>query len=419
MAEDRAKFSALLDQLSIKQPQWKMLTTSQEALNFAKEVGYPILVRPSYVLSGAAMRVSYDENTLKDTLDLAAAVSKDYPVVITKFFTNAREVECDGISDGMSVLIGAIVEHIENAGVHSGDANMAIPPQTISLEVMKKIEGYTQKIALTLKIRGPFNIQYLVKGEEVYVIECNLRSSRSMPYVSKTRGINLMRLAAEVIMGKKIPENLMDLPYGNFVSIKTPMFSFMRLDKADPILGVEMASTGEVACINSNFPGALMKSLEAAESHIPNDGGNVLISVGGEELKNKIIPLAQKLKYLGFTIFATEDTKKALNNKRIDAVKLYKVHEMGMTPNIMQCLEEGNIDMVINIPTPTTVEEQFKQIMEDEYLIRRLAVDYNIPVITNLQLAEAIINAIEQIRDDTLEIKSLNEYHQELKEIYW
>ena len=419
MAEDRAKFSALLDQLSIKQPQWKMLTTSQEALNFAKEVGYPILVRPSYVLSGAAMRVSYDQKTLKDTLDLAAAVSKDYPVVITKFFTEAREVECDGISDGVNVLIGAIVEHIENAGVHSGDANMAIPPQTISVEVMNKIENYTQQIALALKIRGPFNIQYLVKGEEVFVIECNLRSSRSMPYVSKTRGINLMRLAAEIIMGNRIPEYLMNLPYGNFVSIKTPMFSFMRLDKADPILGVEMASTGEVACINSNFPGALMKSLEAAESHIPIDGGNVLVSVGGEELKSKVIPLAQKLKNLGFTIFATEDTKKALNNKGIEAVKLYKVHEMGMTPNIMQCLEEGNIDMVINIPIPTTVEEQFKQIMEDEYLIRRLAVDYNIPVITNLQLAEAIINAIEQVRSDALEIKSLNEYHQELKEIYW
>ena len=419
MAEDRAKFSALLDQLSIKQPQWKMLTTSQEALNFAKEVGYPILVRPSYVLSGAAMRVSYDEKTLKDTLDLAAAVSKDYPVVITKFFTDAREVECDGISDGANVLIGAIVEHIENAGVHSGDANMAIPPQTISIEVMKKIESYTQKIALALKIRGPFNIQYLAKGAEVYVIECNLRSSRSMPYVSKTRGINLMRLAAEVIMGKRIPEYLMNLPYGNFVSIKTPMFSFMRLDKADPILGVEMASTGEVACINNNFPGALMKSLEAAESHIPINGGNVLVSVGGEELKSKVIPLAQKLKTLGFTIFATEDTKKALNYKGIEAVKLYKVHEMGMTPNIMQCLEEGNIDMVINIPIPTTVEDQFKQIMEDEYLIRRLAVDYNIPVITNLQLAEAIVNAIEQVRNDALEIKSLNEYHQELKEIYW
>jgi carbamoyl-phosphate synthase large subunit len=296
---------------------------------------------------------------------------------------------------------------------------MAIPPQTITSEVIQTIEEYTKKIALTLKIKGPFNIQYLVKDGNVFVIECNLRSSRSMPYVSKTRGINLMRLAAEVIMGNSIPDRLMELPYGNFVSIKTPMFSFMRLDKADPILGVEMASTGEVACINRNFPGALMKSLEAAELNIPVEGGNILISVGGEELKNQVIPLARKLKELGFTIFATDDTKKALNKNQIDAVRLYKVHEQGMAPNIMQCLEEGNIDMVINIPIPTTIEEKFEQIMDDEYKIRRMAVDYNIPVIINLQLAKAVIDAIESVRINKLEIKSLNEYHKELREIYW
>lgn len=419
MAEDRAKFSSLLDQLNIVQPQWKMLTTAERALSFAQEVGYPVLVRPSYVLSGAAMRVSYDEKTLRDTLDLAAAVSKDYPVVITKFFTNAREVECDGVCDGENVLIGAIVEHIENAGVHSGDANMAIPPQTVSDDNLHKIEEYTRKIALALKIRGPFNVQYLVKNNEVSVIECNLRSSRSMPYVSKTRGINLMRLAAEVIMGNKIPVRLMDLPYGNYVAIKTPMFSFVRLDKADPILGVEMASTGEVACIDADFPGALIKSLEASEVNIPMNGGNVLISVGGDELKNQVIPLAQKLKELEFTIFATEDTKKALNENGIEAVRLYKVHEYGMEPNIMQCLQEGHIDMVINIPLPTSVKEKFKQIMEDEYQIRRMAVDYNIPVIINLQLAEAVIDAIKNMREKKIEIKSLNEYHETLKEVYW
>ncbi|MHA1782931.1 MAG: carbamoyl-phosphate synthase (glutamine-hydrolyzing) large subunit, partial [Promethearchaeota archaeon] len=280
MAEDRAKFSRLLDQLGIKQPKWKMLTNVEEALLFAKEVGYPVLVRPSYVLSGAAMRVSYEEKTLKDTLDLASEISKEYPVVITKFFTGAREVECDGVCDGKKVFIGAIVEHIENAGIHSGDATMVIPPQTISQEVISQIEDYSKKIALALKIRGPFNIQYLVKNGNVYVIECNLRSSRSMPYVSKTRGINLMRLAAEVIMGNEIPDKLMKVPYGKYYSIKTPMFSFMRLDKADPILGVEMASTGEVACIDSEFFGALIKSLEAAELNIPINGGNILISVG-------------------------------------------------------------------------------------------------------------------------------------------
>ena len=419
MAEDRSKFSALLDQLEIRQPEWKVLTIKEEAINFAKKVGFPVLVRPSYVLSGAAMRVSYDEKTLKDTLDLAASVSKEYPVVITKFFTNAREIECDGVCDGETVLIGAIVEHIENAGVHSGDANMAIPPQTISENIIKKIEEYTNKIALALKIQGPFNVQYLVKNGEVFVIECNLRSSRSMPYVSKTRGINLMKLAAEIIMGKVIPNKLKNLPYGNFVSIKAPMFSFMRLDKADPILGVEMASTGEIACMGKDFPEALMKALEATEQEIPIEGGNILISVGGEQLKKQVIPLAKKIRKLGFTIFATEDTKRALNNDGIEAVRLYKVHEYGMEPNILQCLQDGHIDMVINIPLPTSIEEKFKKIMEDEYTIRRMAVDYNIPVIINLQLAESIINAIENVRKKKIEIKSLNDYHETLKKIYW
>ncbi|MFX1573780.1 MAG: carbamoyl-phosphate synthase (glutamine-hydrolyzing) large subunit [Promethearchaeota archaeon] len=419
MAEDRSKFSSLLDQLDIKQPRWSVLTNKEDALKFAKNVEYPVLVRPSYVLSGAAMRVSYDEKTLRDTFDLAVSISKEFPVVITKFFTDSREVECDGVCDGENVFIGAVVEHIENAGIHSGDATMSIGYYTVSNKVIKTIEEYTKKIALALKIQGPFNVQYLVKDSEVYVIECNLRSSRSMPYVSKTRGINLMRLAAEVFMGKTIPKRLMDLPYGNYVSIKAPMFSFMRLDKADPVLGVEMASTGEVACIGENFPDALIKALDAAEQYIPIDGGNILISVGGAELKKKVIPLACKLKKLGFSIFATEDTAIALKNNGIKAVKLYKVHEYGMEPNILQCLQDGSIDMVINIPLPTTVEEKFKIIMDDEYKIRRMAVDYNIPVIINLQLAEAIIDAIEKIRTKKVEIKSLNEYHNSLKEVYW
>ncbi len=419
MAEDRSKFSSLLDQLKIKQPQWSMLTSKDEALKFAKDVGYPILVRPSYVLSGAAMRVSYDKQTLKDTLDLAAAVSQEYPVVITKFFTDSREIEADGVCDGSKVFIGAIVEHIENAGVHSGDATMSIPPQNVSDKVIKTIERNTREIALALKIKGPFNVQYLVKDEEVYVIECNLRSSRSMPYVSKTRGINLMRLAAEVFMGAEIPQRLMELPYGDFVSIKAPMFSFMRLDKADPVLGVEMASTGEVACIGDDFSDALIKALEAAEMDIPIKGGNVLISVGGEELKKQVVPLAEKLKNLGFTIFATEDTAKVLKESGIYAVKLYKIHEFGMEPNIMGCLQNGAIDLVINIPLPTTIEEKFRTIMEDEYKIRRTAVDFNLPVIINLQLAKALINAIEQVRRKDKSIKSLNEYHSELKEVYW
>jgi carbamoyl-phosphate synthase large subunit len=419
MAENRSKFSALLDQLNIKQPQWNALTTKDEALIFAKEVSYPVLVRPSYVLSGAAMRVCYDEQTLRDTLDLAASISKEYPVVITKFFTDAREIECDGISDGNNILIGAVVEHIENAGIHSGDATMSIGFYTITDDVIKNIERYTKEIALALKIQGPFNVQYLVKDEEVYVIECNLRSSRSMPYVSKTRGINLMRLAAEVIMGKKIPENLLTLPYGEYVGIKAPMFSFMRLDKADFRLGVEMASTGEIGIIGDDFQDALLKALEATEMRIPIEGGNVLISVGGEELKKQIIPIAKKLNELGFTIFATADTALALKDNGIYAVRLYKIHESGMEPNIMGCLQNGAIDLVINIPLPTTVEEKLSTIIEDEYKIRRMAVDYNIPVIINLQLARAIVDAIQNVRNKDVEIKSLNEYHKTLKEVYW
>jgi len=246
-----------------------------------------------------------------------------------------------------------------------------------------------------------------------------------MPYVSKTRGINLMRLAADVFMGKKISKKLMELPYGNYTSVKAPMFSFMRLDKADVRLGVEMSSTGECACIANDFPEALMLSLEATEMRIPIYGGNVLISVGGEELKKQVLPLTKKLRKLGFNIFATEDTAKTLKDNGIYTVKLYKIHESGLEPNIMGCLQNAAIDLVINIPLLTTetgeekFEHKFEQILEDEYQIRRIAVDYNIPVIINLQLAEALIDAIEKVRRKELSIKSLNEYLSTLKEIYW
>ena len=419
MAEDRAKFSGLLDTLGIKQPEWKALTEKEKALEFADKVEYPVLVRPSYVLSGAAMRVCYDKKTLEDTLDLAASVSQEYPVVITKFFTNAREVECDGVCDGEKVLIGAVVEHIENAGVHSGDATMVIPPQTISKSVIKKIRNLTEKIALALKIRGPFNVQYMVKNGEVYVIECNLRSSRSMPYVSKARGINLMRLAAEVFMGKPIPKSLMDKEQQEYAAVKAPVFSFMRLDNANPILGVEMASTGEVACFGDSFPEALLKALEATGMSVPIHGGNVLISVGGEELKKKILPIAKKLRDMDFTIFATEDTAISLKENGIFTVKLYKVRETGKEPNIMSCLQNAAIDLVINIPIPSTAQDKFRKVMEDEYKIRRMAVDYNIPVIINLQLANALVNAIEYIRHKSIPVKALENYHETLENVYW
>jgi len=410
-AENRKKFSSLLDHLAILQPIWDSLTEKNKALRFAEEIGYPVLVRPSFVLSGAAMRVAHDPQTLRNVLDIASKVSKDNPVVITKFFTDSREIECDGVSDGENVFIGAIIEHIENAGIHSGDATMAIPPQTIPNEVIGNLNSISKKIALALKIKGPFNIQYLLREGKLYVIECNLRSSRSMPLVSKSRGINLMKIAAEVILGKKIDQKIMNIPVGNFVTIKCPQFSFMRLDGADPVLGVEMASTGEVACIGDDLPDALIKALESTDLKIPIEEGNILITVGGEKLKKDIIPLSRKIQSLGFSIFATEHTSEALETAGIRNLKLSKIKEIGESPNILDFIRERKINMVINIPTITKEAEKYKRIMEDEYEIRRLAVEYNIPVIINLQLAYAIFDAIEHIRERTLSIKSLNEYH--------
>ncbi|MHA1731561.1 MAG: carbamoyl phosphate synthase preATP-grasp domain-containing protein, partial [Promethearchaeota archaeon] len=417
-AENRAKFSKLLDQLSIPQPSWNKLENNEEALTFAKEVGYPVLVRPSYVLSGAAMRVAWDEGQLRDFLDLATAVSRDNPVVITKFFTNAREIECDGVADGEYVFVGAIVEHVENAGIHSGDATMVIPPQTVPPYIIDQIKENTIQIAKALQIRGPFNIQYLVKNGVVSVIECNLRSSRSMPYLSKTRGVNLMRLAARVIMGGKIPQEVKKLPDIHYACVKVPQFSFMRLQGADPILGVEMASTGEVACIGEDFYDALIKAMIAGEIRVPMEG-NVLLSAGGDELKVQLVPLGRKLVELGFKLFATEHTADVLERAGLEVLRLHKVSEVNLEPNLMNCILKGSIQMVINLPRPTIVTEKFNQVMEDEYKIRRTAVEFNIPVITNIQLASATVEAIRRFKGRDLVIKSLNEYHDELERTYW
>ncbi|OLS13121.1 MAG: carbamoyl-phosphate synthase, large subunit, partial [Promethearchaeota archaeon CR_4] len=393
-------------------------TSYSSALAFANQVGYPVLVRPSYVLSGAAMRVAQTPDQLSDFLQLATKVSQDNPVVITKFLTEAREVECDGISDGNYVLIGGIIEHVENAGIHSGDATMVIPPQTLPPATIEKMTDYSRQIALALNIRGPFNIQYLVKDGTVSVIECNLRSSRSMPYVSKTRGINLMTIASEVILGRQIKDIVKDLPPGNFVCVKSPMFSFMRLSGADPILGVEMVSTGEVACIGEDFYDALLKAMIAAEIRIPLKG-NVLITVGGEDLKEQVIPVARELVELGFRIFATSHTADHMEVAGIKVIRLHKVSETKLEPNLLNCILKGAIQMVINLPLPSVVVEEFDNIMQDEYIIRRKAVEFNIPCITNIQLARAVVEAIKRQRDAKIKVKSLNEYHKQLKMTYW
>jgi len=420
LAEDRSKFSALLDQLGISQPSWSKLQSIEEAKRFATKIGYPVLVRPSYVLSGSAMRVAYNEVALENFLNLAAKVSRDHPVVISKFITRAKEVEVDGVSDGESVFIGAIMEHVENAGVHSGDATMTIPPQALKLEVQKDIEAATISIVKALKIHGPYNIQYLVKDDVVNVIECNLRASRSMPFVSKCRGINLIDLATLAMLGKKIGgTKLSPMKVAPHVGVKVPQFSFMRLSGADPVLGVEMLSTGEVACIGENFSDAFSKALQSAEFMIPPKDGAVLISVGGnEERKGRVVPIAKAFQEMGFKIYATSNTSKVLENNGVNTTILHKVKDPDVTPNILDYLQERKIDLVINVPMANR-RSNMSDIITDGYVIRRQAVEFNIPVITNLQLAQALVDVMRQKNLNGNSIRSLNEYMDALPWKQW
>jgi len=387
-AEDRNKFGFLLDTLNIKQPEWSKLEDIAKAKDFAKKIGYPVLIRPSYVLSGSAMNVAFSEGQLENYLKEAAKVSKEYPVVISKFFTDAKEVEVDAVCDGKNMFIGSIIEHVENAGVHSGDATMKIPADGISEEVKEKIREGTRKIAMMLKIKGPFNIQYIVKNGDVYVIECNLRSSRSMPFVSKTVNKNLMDMAADAIMGNNI-ENGESI--AEIYCVKIPQFSFMRLEGSDPVTGVEMVSTGEVACRGENFEGAFLTALIAAGFRIPKGGDSILISVGGN--KEPIISVAKKLSELNFNIYATEHTGEALKKNGVKCDILYKISEE-KKPNILDYMINKKISMVINIPTMGVTAT--KQAVDDGYLIRRKTVEFGVPVITNLELAEAFAEAMEK-----------------------
>ena len=420
LAEDRSKFSALLDQLGICQPSWSKLLSIADAKRFAQKIGYPVIVRPSYVLSGSAMRVAYNETSLENFLNLAAKVSLDHPVVISKFINRAKEVEVDGVSDGETVFIGAIMEHVENAGVHSGDATMTIPPQALKVEVQKKIEDCTQRIVKALNIHGPYNIQYLVKDDVVNVIECNLRASRSMPFVSKTRGINLIDLATLAMLGKKIDGvQLSPMTVAPHVGVKVPQFSFMRLSGADPVLGVEMLSTGEVACLGENFSDAFSKALQSAEVNIPSKDGALLISVGGDqERKKRVVPIAMAFAEMGFKIYATAHTAAVLNANGVNATVLYKVKEAEANPNILDYLQERKIDLVINVPIANR-QNSFTDILTDGYVIRRQAVEFNVPVITNLQLAAALVDVLKQKGQNGTTIRSLNEYMDDLPWKRW
>lgn len=398
-AEDRSKFSAELDKLHIQQPRWQAFSNITEAKSFAQDVGFPVIVRPSYVLSGAAMKVVWSQDELKKYVKEATDVSPDHPVVISKFMLNSLEVDVDGVSNGTDVIIGAIVEHIESAGVHSGDAMMCIPPWRLNNKTIETITEYSTKIAKTFNVKGPFNLQFLIHDDHVYVIELNIRASRSMPFVSKLVKTNLIFLAAKAILGKplpKLPENKWQKIH-NF-GIKVPQFSFMQLEGADIRLGVEMQSTGEVACFGTSFYDALAKGLTSAGYTLPSTG-TALVTVGGSQNKEKLLQPIARLKSLGFKILATEHTAEFFEEKIGDIEVVHKISEPTRKPNIADLLYERKIDFIINIPSTSTLEK-YVGMLDDEYQIRRKSIELGIPVLTTIELADSFVKTLEWLKDN-------------------
>ena len=408
-AEDRSKFSAELDKLHIPQPRWQAFSNLNEAKTFAQDVEFPVLVRPSYVLSGAAMKVVWSQDELKTYVKEATDVSPDHPVVISKFMLNSLEVDVDGVSNGEQVVIGAIVEHIDSAGVHSGDAMMVIPPWRLSNKIIETITEYTKKIALTFNVRGPFNLQFLVYDDHVYVIELNIRASRSMPFVSKLVKLNLISLASKAILNKplpKIPENKWQkiTNYG----IKVPQFSFMQLEGADIALGVEMQSTGEAACFGNSFYDALSKGLTSVGYNLPSKG-SALVTVGGSENKEKLLSSIAKLKHLGFRILATEHTAEFFEEKIGQVEIVHKISEPERKPNISDLLYDRKIDFIINIPSTSTLEK-YVGMLDDEYQIRRKSLELGIPVLTTIELADSFVKTLEWLKDNKTTVESIEPY---------
>jgi carbamoyl-phosphate synthase large subunit len=405
-AENRHKFSAMLDKAGIDQPKWKELTKLSEATKFAHNVKYPVLVRPSYVLSGAAMRVAHNEDTLIDFLKNATAVSPDAPVVISKFEKGAKEIEIDAVAYKGRIVIWAIAEHVEHAGVHSGDATIVLPPQKLYIETMRRIKGIAKKVASELDISGPFNMQFLARGNEVKVIECNLRASRSFPFSSKVTGYNFIEIATLAMLDRKDDPALNKRDYKTLdldhVGVKAPQFSFSRLKGADPILGVEMASTGEVACFGDDLHEAFLKAMISVGFQIPKK--NILLTIGRIEDKADFLASAKTLEKLGYKLYATPGTSDFLKENGIKNSKLYKVSSK-KSPNLMNYLIKKKLDFVIDIPKNYTRQE-----ITDGYKIRRHAIDMNIPLITNIQVAKTIVTAIEKYDLETLEIKAWDEY---------
>jgi carbamoyl-phosphate synthase large subunit len=402
VAEDRHKFSALLDRLGVDQPAWEELTSLEEAERFAEEVGFPVLVRPSYVLSGAAMSVALSKVELRQYLKKASQVSQDAPVVISKFITGAKEIEIDAVADCGELLCYGISEHVENAGVHSGDATLVLPPQRTYLETMRQIKAITRKIARSLAITGPFNIQFICKENAVKVIECNLRASRSAPFVSKVFKVNFIDKATRVIMGRRVQrvdKSSFDLDY---VGVKAPMFSFTRLKGSDPVSGVEMVSTGEVACLGDDFREAFLKSLLSVNFRFPKK--TIFLSTGPVESKAELLPGVRALAAKGYDLYATKGTADFYAKEGVRCRVLHWPLD-GHEPNILTWLGEGRIDLVINIPKNIERQE-----LENDYLIRRRAVDFGVSLITNLQIAKRFADALTRLAPDDLKVKSWDEY---------
>ena len=402
-AEDRAKFSSMLTENGINQPEWSALTSMEDIDRFVDRVGFPVLVRSSYVLSGAAMNVCSNKDELTRFLQLAANVSEDHPVVVSKFIENAKEIEMDAVAKDGEIMAYAISEHIEFAGVHSGDATIQFPPQKLYVETVRRIKRISRQIAKKLHINGPFNIQYMARDNDILVIECNLRASRSFPFVSKVLKLNFIDLATKIMLGvpvEKPNKNLCDLDY---VGIKASQFSFNRLQKADPVLGVDMSSTGEVGCLGDDSATALLKSMLSVGQRIPKK--TILLSTGGAKQKAEMLDAAKTLKQHGYELFATVGTSKYLTENGIENTLVYMPSDKEHSPQALDLLHEKKIDMVVNMPKDLTPRE-----LTNGYKIRRAAIDLNIPLITNSRLASAFINAFCNVSLDDIDIKAWGEY---------
>ena len=404
-AEDRAKFSQMLTNNGINQPEWSALTSMEDIDKFIERVGFPVLVRPSYVLSGAAMNVCSNEDELKRFLQLAANVSEDHPVVVSKFIEHAKEIEMDAVAKNGEVIAYAISEHIEFAGVHSGDATIQFPPQKLYVETVRRVKRVGRQIAKELHINGPFNIQFMARDNDILVIECNLRASRSFPFVSKVLKINLIELATRVMLGlpvEKPHKNLFDLDY---VGIKASQFSFNRLQKADPVLGVDMSSTGEVGCLGDDTSTALLKSMLSVGHRIP--AKNILLSTGSAKQKVDMLDAAHMLIDHGYKLYATGGTSKFLTENGIENTRVLWPSEEaeGGAPKALEMLHNHEIDMVVNIPKNLTSSE-----LSNGYKIRRAAIDLNVPLITNSRLASAFIYAFCTTKLEDIDIKAWGEY---------